>query len=326
MSVAAQHSMLNVIQGVVLTCYFVVKWLLAPVGNEFLQAGQHTGAGLLLLSLGNHFEEHVHVHDLVNVQEESHSLRLAQICYVHLLKLADSLDERLILRTLVCQLDVEDLVALFVSHDRVGIHLFHKLNQVCRYVISFAGLLAPGADQVVSPLVALKLEAVEIVLAELGLVLNVLDDVLLQHLLANHQHFFLIGRHSLRQPLEDFFSAAAHGVLAEPAILVILHLDVFVHDVGPLLQVLQLVVFYLSVAFPTAVVVFGDLRFFLVLSDARLGVAFVLGADQVDDFEDFVLDVIFVNKVQNVVSHCRQVCHLKYTWSFVVVFVEEGDD
>lgn len=123
-----------------------------------------------------------------------------------------------------------------------------------RDFVSLAWLFSPRAYQVVSTFVAEELEAVKIVLSKECLVLNVLDDVLLKHFLADHQHFLLVGPHSISQPVVDLGSTTAHGVLAKPTVLVILHPDVFVHDVGPLLEVLQLIVFDLSVASSAAIV------------------------------------------------------------------------
>ena len=57
----------------------------------------------------------------------------------------------------------------------------------------------------------------------------------------------MVGRYSLREPVQNFFTAAALRMLAKPAILVVEHLDVFVHDVGPLFEVSQVVVFNLDV-------------------------------------------------------------------------------
>lgn len=82
----------------------------------------------------------------------------------------------------------------------------------------------------------------------IGLILNIDDNVLLEHLLANLEHLFLVRRHSFGEPVENFFTSAAHRVFAKPAIFVVLHLDIFVHDEGPLFQVLKLIVFNFSLA------------------------------------------------------------------------------
>ena len=82
---------------------------------------------------------------------------------------------------------------------------------------------------------------------EEGLVLHILDYVLLKHLLADHQNFLLVGRYSFSEPVENFFTAAALRMLAKPAILVVEHLNVFVHYVRPLFEISQVVVFNLHV-------------------------------------------------------------------------------
>ena len=62
------------------------------------------------------------------------------------------------------------------------------------------------------------------------------------------KHFFLVRRHPVDQPAQDFFTSAAHGVLTEPPVFIILHLDVLVHDVGPLFQIFELVFLNLGIA------------------------------------------------------------------------------
>ena len=86
------------------------------------------------------------------------------------------------------------------------------------------------------------MESIKIVKAKRPLVGNAQDNVLLKHLLTDHENFLLFGLDSLREPVENLLAAAAHGILSEPSVLVVLHWDVLVHDVGPLLQILQLVV------------------------------------------------------------------------------------
>jgi hypothetical protein len=109
-------------------------------------------------------------------------------------------------------------------------------------------------------------------------------------------------------------------VLSKPAILVVLHLEVFVHDVGPFLQVLQLVVFDLRVA--TSSLFLDNFSWILVPNWIFLGVIALRRSDQVDDFEDLVLDVVLVYESQNLVFYCREVGHLENGGSLVVIFVE----
>lgn len=74
-------------------------------------------------------------------------------------------------------------------------------------------------------------------MTEETLVLHALQNILVKHFLADHSNLFLVGRDPLSQPVKDLLPPAAHGVLPEPPILVVFHLDVFVHNEGPLLQV-----------------------------------------------------------------------------------------
>ena len=92
-----------------------------------------------------------------------------------------------------------------------------------------------------------ELESVQVILPEEGLVLHILDYVLLEHLLADHQNFLLVWRYSLSEPVENFFTAAALRMLAEPTVLVVEHLNVLVHYVRPLFEISQVVVFNLHV-------------------------------------------------------------------------------
>ena len=149
----------------------------------------------------------------------------------------------MILCALYRYLNVEDLITLFICDDCAGVHLLHQFYQVGRYFVSLSSSFSPGSDQIISALIVKELESVQVILAEEGLVLHVLDDVLLEHLLADHEYFLLVWRHSLREPVEDLLTAAALRVLAEPTIFVVEHLDVFVHDVGPFFEVCQVVVF-----------------------------------------------------------------------------------
>ena len=132
----------------------------------------------------------------------------------------------------------------------------------------------------------------------------------------------LVSRYPVCKPIEYLFALAAHGVLAEPAILVVLHLEVFVHDVGPFLQVLELVVFDLRVA--TSSLVLDNFSGILVLN----GIFFsaLLRIDQVDNFQDLGLDVVLVDKGQNLVFYCWEVGYLENRGSLVVVFVEQCHD
>ena len=109
---------------------------------------------------------------------------------------------------------------------------------------------------------------------------------------------------------------------AEPPVLVVLHLDVLVHDVRPLLQVLQLVVLNHRLATPAPIVVLCNF-FLFALANAFVRVAFLLVGDQIDDLKDLVLDVVLVDEGQNVVFHGGEVGHLEDGGSIVVVFVQQ---
>ena len=148
-----------------------------------------------------------------------------------------------------------------------------------------------------------------------------MNNVLLEHLLTDHQNFLLVSRYFVLEPFEDLFATTAHGVLAEPAILVVLHLDVFVHDVGPLLQILKLVVLDLSAA--TAMLIVLGWRIALVLAEvAIIRVTGVIGINKINNLEHLVLNIVFVDEGEDLVLDCRKVSHLKDGWALVVVLVQ----
>ena len=59
--------MLNVVDCVIFSSYFVVKGLSIAILDIVLQSGEHTTLGLCLPAFRNHLEEHVDVHALVDV-------------------------------------------------------------------------------------------------------------------------------------------------------------------------------------------------------------------------------------------------------------------
>ena len=230
------------------------------------------------------------------------------------------------MRTFDRDLDIEDLVAVLICDDPVGIHLLHQLDQIDRDLICFSGLLTPRSNQIVRAFIVKEREPVEIVLAEESLALHVLNDVKLEHLLTDHQHFLLIGAHSLSEPLQDLLASAALSVFPEPAVLVVQDLDVLVHDVGPLLQVLKLIFLDLRRPMTTTVVFLGNLVLLRLVNSSVVRVTLLLSVDEVDDFEHLVLDVVLVDEGQNVVFDGWEVRHLRNGRTLVVVFVQEGDD
>ena len=71
----------------------------------------------------------MHVHALVDVEEEGDALRGDQLPDVHFLQLADCFDESLILGTFNRDIDIEHLVTLLVCHNCSGVHFFDKADQ-----------------------------------------------------------------------------------------------------------------------------------------------------------------------------------------------------
>jgi len=159
-------------------------------------------------------------------------------------------------------------------------------------------------------------------LPEKCLILDVLNNVEFEHLLADHENFLLIGADSLRQPLENLLTATAHCMLAEPAILVVLHLDVFMHNVGPLFKVLKLVIFDLRRTPTTTIVFLGNLLL-LCLTDRALirVIALLLCVNQINDLKNLMLNVVLIDEGQDLIPHCWEVCHLRDRRSFVIVFI-----
>ena len=132
--------------------------------------------------------------------------------------------------------------------------------------------------------------------------------------MADYQHFLLISRYSLREPVENFFPAAALRMLAKPAILVVEHLDVFAHSVSPIFDISQIVI---VPRFPGMII--DDLFLFLMTKPLSL-VSNLICQYQVKNFKDLVLDFILINKVKYVAFDCREVSYLEYSWSLIIVF------
>lgn len=149
------------------------------------------------------------------------------------------------------------MVSVLVLDDSARVHLLHESYHLDADFVGLARLVVPSPHQVVRALVAEELEPIELVVPKRVLLLNVLDDVLLKHLLTDHQRLLLIVIESFGKPLDYLVAPAAHIVLAEPAVLVVLHLDVFVHNVGPLLDIRELVVLDLGFFLADTVLVFG---------------------------------------------------------------------
>lgn len=83
-------------------------------------------------------------------------------------------------------------------------------------------------------------------------------------------------------------------MLSEPAILVILNLNVFVHDVRPFLEVLKLVLFDLGRTTTTSVILLGNFMLFRLVDGSVVGIALLLSVDQIDNFQHLMLNVVLV--------------------------------
>ena len=156
--------MLDVVKGVVHARDTVVERLfraIADIARDFAEHARRLG--VLLLTLADELEEIVYVHALVDVQKEGNSLGWVQSFYIHLLELADCLDEGLVLGTINGDLDIQHLVVIFIRHDGRGIHLFNQLDQIRGYLVGITRLFTPRSDQIVSTVAAEELEAVKIV-------------------------------------------------------------------------------------------------------------------------------------------------------------------
>lgn len=112
--VASKHSMLDVINGVVIPRNVIIEWLLFAATHELRESLEYATFRLCLVALRDHLEEHMHVHALVDVKEESHSFRWVQLRKVYLLQLADSFDKSLVLSAFDRDFDVKNLIAFFV--------------------------------------------------------------------------------------------------------------------------------------------------------------------------------------------------------------------
>ena len=126
--------------------------------------------------------------------------------------------------------------------------------------------------------------------------LHALQDAMVEHLLTNISRLILIVRNLQGQPIQNEVSSAALGEIAEPSNLEVLHLDIPLHFEGPLFKAFYRVVYELlklqpQPQFLTPFVFLVILSFFVFLGG---NASFI--RDPVDDFVDFVLDVVLVDE------------------------------
>ena len=100
-------------------------------------------------------------------------------------------------------------------------------------------------------------------------------------------------------------------MLAEPPVSVVLHLNIFEHDVGPLLQVLHLVVIDLCSSIMRSIV-HRQATALLILAKAFLGVAVLLICDQIDDIEHLMLNIVLFDEGEDLLLDGRVVGDLVY--------------
>jgi hypothetical protein len=77
--VTAQHSMLDIVNCVIISRYIVVEGLLITASHEGTQPLEHGTFGFRLVALRHHFEKHVHIHALIDVQEKGNSFGWVQL-------------------------------------------------------------------------------------------------------------------------------------------------------------------------------------------------------------------------------------------------------
>jgi len=178
--------------------------------------------------------------------------------------------------------------------------------------ICLTRFFTPCPNQIIRSLIVQKWEPVQIILAKESFAFNILDNVKLEHFLADHKHFPLLATDAFRQPLQNFLASATHSMFAKPAIFIVLHLDVFVHDVGPLLQILQLVLLnHVQLGSSNSIVVLGYFMFLVWLVDtAIVWLTFLLCVDQVDNFKHLMLDVVLVYEGEYLVFDGGEICYL----------------
>ena len=100
---------------------------------------------------------------------------------------------------------------------------------------------------------------------------------------------------------------------AKPAILVVEHLNFFVHNVGPFFETIKAVIFY------------DDFAFLLFWRETTFWVS-VLRGYLFNDLGNFVLKVILINKGKYLIFYCLEVSDLEDWGSFILVFSQQGFD
>jgi hypothetical protein len=96
-------------------------------------------------------------------------------------------------------------------------------------------------------------------------------------------------------------------MLAKPPKAVVCNVYFVMHDFRPFLQSIH----------HKVLLVFIEIFFLYYLSFLLFVFIFLIlrWIDQVDNFQNFILAVMFLNKLQNFFSHARNASHLKYRWS-----------
>lgn len=98
-----------------------------------------------------------------------------------------------------------------------------------------SGLVLPSSKEIVRDVVSVHVHPVETCNLKLGPVLDALDDLFLQHDLAETPGFTLVFFSMLNDPSVDVSALGASDVLGEPAILIVLDVDVVPHQLSQFL-------------------------------------------------------------------------------------------
>ena len=93
----------------------------------------------------------------------------------------------------------------------------------------------PLTHLVLADPILVKIEAVDLVLVEELLALNMLDNLHLDHLLADAPRLAIVVLRLVDDPVEDLLAPQAPLVHREPTRLEVLHFQLAAHDLGPVL-------------------------------------------------------------------------------------------
>ena len=128
-----------------------------------------------------------------------------------------------------------------IFDNRLLVELLDKLNKFFTDYERMSCFFFPYPDHVIGGLIRIDVEAVQFLQAEHLAVIDALEHLRVQKLLAHASGFSDVGFNHICEPAEDILPLAASEVPREPTFTVILNFDFSSNNIGPLVDVLKIV-------------------------------------------------------------------------------------